>query len=59
MKPSIFPPSTSATEWRWVWGPPFWSWLVEWNGGTHFCRTGSGTHTVGEPFAMGMPSAPG
>lgn len=59
MNPSILPPFTEIAELICRWGPP---WLIrssEWNGGTHLSSTGSGTHTVGLPSFMGMPSAPG
>jgi hypothetical protein len=58
-KPSILPPSMSRSAAFTLCGPPP---LTSWwstNGAMHFRVAGSGAHTVGLPFSMGMPSAPG
>ena len=58
MNPSIFPPSTSAIALASPCGPPPLTSAVSWYG---FWQppVGSGTQTVGTPFFIGMPSAPG
>ncbi len=58
-KPSIAPPFTSILEWDRSCGPPWLIRAASWNGRTHLPSTGSGMHTVGFPFVIGMPFAPG
>ncbi len=59
MKPFIWPPLTSAVALGAEWGPP--PFTSAWSGyvATHCPVCESSTHTVGTPFFMGIPSAPG
>ena len=59
MKPSIFPPSMSSTASRWSCGPPAFRSAVSWYGRSQPFVAGFGTQTVGTPFFIGIPSAPG
>ncbi len=57
--PFIFPPLMSRTASTAEWGPPALRFAVSWYGLTHTCVFGSGEQTVGTPFCIGIPSAPG
>ena len=59
MKPSILPPLMSAAALVSPCGPPAFLSAESWNGLTQVVVFGSGTQTVGTPFRIGIPSAPG
>ena len=59
MKPFISPPLMSRTASMWSCGPPALRSAVSWYGRWQLRVDGSGTQTVGTPFFIGIPSAPG
>src|SRR5512136_736079 len=58
-KPFILPALTSALAEAAACGPPALTSCGLWYGFTHSLVLGSVAHTVGTPFCIGMPSAPG
>src|ERR1039458_10242264 len=59
MNPFIFPAAMSAVALLALWGPPPLTSAWSTYSATHAPEAGSGTHTVGLPCFIGMPSAPG
>ena len=58
-KPFIRPPLMSFNASMWSCGPPALRSAVSWYGRWQLRVDGSGTQTVGTPFFIGIPSAPG
>jgi hypothetical protein len=58
-KPFIFPPAMSATASLWSCGPPALRSCGSWYGLTQIPVFGSVEQTVGTPFRIGIPFAPG
>ena len=58
-KPFICPPLTSAVAFAALCGPPPFTSAWSTEGGTHWPVARSGAQTVGTPFCIGMPAAPG
>src|ERR1035437_6650562 len=57
--PLMPPPAMSAVALAAPWGPPRSLSMFVWYGWSQPPRAGSGTHTLGVPPAIGMPSTPG